>query len=330
MDEKQYDVEAVKTRLYEYRDIAKEIDSQSERLERLKAKMYGVGAQAITDMPRTPSPDFDRMAGLIQQKEELEKEIRRRFPEITWTSAKLEGTRLMIAVKENDAPILSQEEPGEAGQDLLSQYAGTVVSIIVRSGVPKVAAGDTVEAGSVLVEGKVPIYNEDATVKEYLYVDADADIVLEHTMEFTDELPFDYVRKEYTGREKSRYYVRFGDREWKMPQELPFLVYDSVIRESRPLILEKLSVPVYTGSYTYREYQNVEHTYTQEEAEEKLKEKLMVFLAGLEEKGIQIIEKDVRINTNASAWVISGQFVVRENVGESAATQKESGGETLK
>ncbi len=262
--------------------------------------------------------------------EELEKEIRRRFPEITWTSAKLEGTRLMIAVKENDAPILSQEEPGEAGQDLLSQYAGTVVSIIVRSGVPKVAAGDTVEAGSVLVEGKVPIYNEDATVKEYLYVDADADIVLEHTMEFTDELPFDYVRKEYTGREKSRYYVRFGDREWKMPQERPFLVYDSVIRESRPLILEKLSVPVYTGSYTYREYQNVEHTYTQEEAKEKLKEKLMVFLAGLEEKGIQIIEKDVRINTNASAWVISGQFVVRENVGESAATQKESGGETLK
>lgn len=76
MDEKQYDVEAVKARLYEYRDIAKEIDSQSERLERLKSKMYGVGAQAITDMPRTPSPDFDRMAGLIQQKEELEKEIK--------------------------------------------------------------------------------------------------------------------------------------------------------------------------------------------------------------------------------------------------------------
>lgn len=76
MDEKRYDVEAVKARLYEYRDIAKEIDSQSERLERLKAKMYGVGAQAITDMPRTPSPDFDRTAGLIQQKEELEREIR--------------------------------------------------------------------------------------------------------------------------------------------------------------------------------------------------------------------------------------------------------------
>ena len=76
MDEKHYDDEAVKARLYEYRDIAKEIESQSERLERLKAKMFGVGAQAITDMPRTPSPDFDRMTGLLQQKDELEVEIR--------------------------------------------------------------------------------------------------------------------------------------------------------------------------------------------------------------------------------------------------------------
>lgn len=75
MDEKHYDVEAVKTRLYEYREIAKEIDTQSERLERLKSKMYGVGAQAITDMPRAPSPAHDRISDLVQQKEELEKEI---------------------------------------------------------------------------------------------------------------------------------------------------------------------------------------------------------------------------------------------------------------
>lgn len=260
--------------------------------------------------------------------EALEKEIRRQFPEITWASARLEGTRLRIDVKENDAPILQEEEPSEAGSDLVSQYDGTVVSIIVRSGVPKVAAGDAVEEGSVLVEGRLPVFNEDATVREYLYVDADADIILEHTLHFSAGLPFDHVEKEYTGREKKRYYLRFGNREWRMPQERPFLVYDSVIRESRPAFFEKLSIPLYWGTYTYREYLNIEYEYTLEEATEKLNEKLASFLASLEEKGIQMVEKDVKIDTNGGSWVVSGEFVVREPVGKSAAVERTVIGET--
>lgn len=260
--------------------------------------------------------------------ETLEKEIRRQFPEITWASAKLEGTRLQIAIKENDAPILAVQEEEETGKDLVSQYDGTIVSIMVRSGVPKVSVGDTVEKGTVLVEGKVPIYNEDTTVREYLYVNADADIILEHTRSFSARLPFDYIQKEYTGREKRKFYLRVGNKEWKMPQDRPFLVYDSVIKESRPLLFEKLSIPIYIGSYTHREYLNVEYEYSLDEAREQLNEKLLAFLASLEEKGVQIIEKDVKIDTNDSSWVISGQFIVREAVGESVVIEKVDIGET--
>lgn len=259
--------------------------------------------------------------------EALEKEIRRQFPEITWASAKLEGTRLQIAIKENDAPILVAQEEEETGKDLVSQYDGTIVSMIVRSGVPKAAVGDTVEKGAVLVEGRVPIYNEDTTVREYLYVDADADIILEHTRSFSARLPFDYIQKEYTGREKRKFYLRVGSKEWKMPQDRPFLVYDSVIKESRPLLFDKLSIPIYIGSYTHREYMNVEYEYSLDEAREQLNEKLLAFIASLEEKGVQIIEKDVKIDTNDSSWVISGQFIVREAVGESVVIEKTDIGE---
>lgn len=254
--------------------------------------------------------------------ETLEKEIRRSFPEITWASARLSGTKLLIDIKENDAPIIKEQEEKQAGSNLVSPYAGTVVSMIVRSGVPRVSVGDTIEAGAVLVEGRVPVYNDDATVREYIYVDADADIILEHTREFSDRLSFDYIKKEYTGREKTRVYLRFGDEQLKMPQDRPFLIYDSVIRESRPLLFEKLSIPVYMGSYTYREYMNVEYKYSQEEAQEQLSEKLFTFLASLEEKGVQIIEKDVKIDTNDNFWIISGLFLVREPVGDSVAVEK--------
>ena len=258
----------------------------------------------------------------------LEKEIRRTFPEITWASARLSGTKLLIEIKENDAPIITQQTAAEKGSELVTDYDGTIVAIIVRSGVPRVKVGDVVAKGDVLVAGNVPVYNEDATVREYLYVDADADIWLEHAMSFSARLPFDYIRKEYTGRTKKRFYLRIGNHEWKMPQERPFLVYDSLIRESRPLVFEKLSIPVCQGSYTYREYKNVEHEYTLEQAETLLSEKLRTFLASLEEKGVQIIEKDVKIDTNGGSWVISGQFTVREAVGRSVLIEKNVIGET--
>nr|WP_305132009.1 sporulation protein YqfD [uncultured Acetatifactor sp.] len=265
--------------------------------------------------------------------QELEKQIRRQFPQITWASARLDGTKLLIDIKENDAPIATREHAVDEkhsmggaqdapGRDLVAEYNGRVVSIIVRSGVPKVAIGDTVEKGTVMVEGKVPVYNEDATVREYYYVDADADIVLEHASEFTASLPFDHTEKRYTGREKSSHYIKLGDRSWALPKNRPFLVYDSVIKESRPLMLERLSVPAFWGTVTYREYQNVEYKYTAEEAKDHLNQKLMDFLAELEEKGVQIIEKDVKIETGNDAWVLKGQFLVQEPVGASVRTER--------
>lgn len=259
--------------------------------------------------------------------EEMEKEIRKRFPEITWTSAKLSGTKLLIEVKENDAPIISAITEQAQGTDLVADFEGKIVSMIVRNGVPKVAIGDEVTKGMVLVEGSVPIFNEDSTVREYHYVDADADIVLEHVRQFQARLPFDYVSKEYTGRCEKSYYFRIGKQEFRFGENEPYLVFDSVIRESRPAVFEKLSIPVYFGSYTHREYQNTEHEYSLDMAESILNEKLSTFLASLTEKGVQIIEKNVKIDTNSGTWVIRGDFLVQESVGVDVSIIKQDVGE---
>lgn len=77
MEDNAYDaVAAVKARLLEYRETVREIEANSERLERLKTRMYGIKAQNITDMPKAPSPEDDRVADLVQDKSELEEEIR--------------------------------------------------------------------------------------------------------------------------------------------------------------------------------------------------------------------------------------------------------------
>jgi len=255
--------------------------------------------------------------------ETMEKEIRKEFPQITWTSAKLSGTKLLIEVKENDAPIVVAVAEQEEGADLVAEYDGVIKEMIVRKGVPKVAIGDEITQGVVLVEGKIPILNEDGTIREYQYVDADADIILEHTQSFQETIPFDYISKEYTGRTQSDYYIRFGERKLDWSKKSEFLVYDSVIRESTAVVLEKLSIPLYFGSCTYREYLNVEREYSLEQAREILHEKLNTFLISLEEKGVQIIEKNVKIDTNGGRWIIQGEFLVREPVGQKTAILKQ-------
>lgn len=255
--------------------------------------------------------------------EAMEKEIRKAFPEITWTSAKLSGTKLLIEVKENDAPIVVALAKQEEGTDLVAEYDGVITEMIVREGVPKVAIGDEISKGTVLVEGSVPIYNEDKTIREYRYVDADADIYVEHIRSFHESIPFDYISKEYTGRTNKEYFLRFGERKLEIPKENPFMVYDSVIRESRLLLFEKLSIPLYFGCCTHREYMNVEREYSLEQARELLKQKINTFLISLEEKGVQIIEKNVKIDTNGGRWIVQGEFLVREPVGQSIAILKQ-------
>lgn len=70
---------------------------------------------------------------------ELEKQIRRQFPQVTWTSGRLMGTRLLLELKENDAPIPEDTQGADAiiGRDLVAEYDGVITDMIVRSGIPK-------------------------------------------------------------------------------------------------------------------------------------------------------------------------------------------------
>lgn len=250
----------------------------------------------------------------------LEKEIRRAFPEVTWTSARLTGTRLEIAIKENDAPVITQEETYSGGRDLVSEHGGVITSMIVRSGVPMVKIGDTVEAGTLLVEGRVPIYNEDATIREYLYLTADADITVEHSILYQETLPTTYIQKVYTGRTDSRPFLRLGSRELRLPQERPYLVYDTVIQGHVPVFLEKLSIPVSWGQYVHREYMNVEHEYTLKQAQALLEEKELQFISTLEEKGVHIIEKDVKIEESSACWTMECRILADQPTGRLVPT----------
>ena len=77
--------------------------------------------------------------------ENIEKGVRKEFYQITWTSAKLKGTKLLIEIKENEKINIEQEQKTEdeetAPSDLAAEKDGKIVSMIVRTGVPQVKIG---------------------------------------------------------------------------------------------------------------------------------------------------------------------------------------------
>ncbi len=255
--------------------------------------------------------------------EQLEKAIRIEFPDIIWTSGKFEGTTFHLAVKENDGIQTEQDLPVEGGFDLVAHVNGEIYSIIVRNGVPLVKQGDMVTKDMVLVEGRIPVKNDDGTIREYLYEKSDADIYIKHSISYEDNLAAKYIKKVYTGREKNYVYIRFGPKEWSIGQTKPYLVYDAVVQETTPTILRDLKIPLLWGQYTYREYQNTECLYTDEEASEILNKNFLQFLVSLEEKGVQIIEKNVTIEKSVDTYKVSGVIIVAEPVKNLLPTQVE-------
>ena len=257
--------------------------------------------------------------------ERLEKAIRTKFEIVTWTSAQIDGTRLLIQVKEND--LISVEErrdfakEGE-GMDLVAEKEGEVVSIITRSGIPRVTAGMKVNKGDILVEGGVPIYNDDGTVKRYDYCVADADIMLRCVYELEEILKEKYEHKQYTGREQERHFLIFGTHKLQVPFGKNKYEESDIIEEKKQLrLFENYYLPLYIGCDSVREYVTEDRIYSKEEVKVYFEGRIQKFIETLQEKGVQIIEKNVTISKTSGVWKMKADFLAVEESGVIKKTQ---------
>ncbi|MDO4261600.1 MAG: sporulation protein YqfD [Eubacteriales bacterium] len=241
--------------------------------------------------------------------EDIEAKLREHFPEITWTSAEVRGTRLIIHVKENeDASFGEAEETGAA--DLLAAADGLVSSIIVRSGTPAVSEGDEVKEGDVLVSSRVEVTDDAGEPVSVYYVHADADVLIRRTERYAQSFSMEYEKKTYTGRSRTAFYVMLGSRRFafSLPGET-FGTCDLLTSELPLRLTENFYLPAAVGKNTVREYEMIPAVYTEEEAREKAKAGLSLFFEKLSIKGLQIIENNVKIEISGGVCTASGTYV---------------------
>ena len=245
----------------------------------------------------------------------IEEELRSRCSRIVWVSAHVSGTRLQIRIRENetaDGIPLRDESP----RNLVAETAGTVVSILVRAGKAAVQPGDEVEKGQILVEGMLPVTNDSGEVERTLFVRADADIRLRTTKIYREWVPHFQTVRSYTGKKQRGFRLRAGAVDiLAMPPLAGKRNWDLTGVSRQIVLFGDFFLPVWTEAITAREYEKVERKRTKTELNDLTKAVHERKLQKLTEKGVQIIENDVKILDNSNGWIICGSMTVEEEAG---------------
>lgn len=241
----------------------------------------------------------------------IEAAIRKEFERITWVSADIDGSRLLINIKENeDAGFpVAEEEPC----DIVAAKDGVVSSIITRSGTPIVKAGDAVKAGDVLVMSKVESLNESGESFGVRYVEADADIILDTEYNYNDYISRGYRKKSYTGRVKERQGIRIGDKAVNYNiGKCDYELYDVFVEYQPVRLYENMTIPVTYAFLYYKEYEMLPAEYSDEELTGLLEQKIGKYIEKLQENGVQITANSVKIEIGEEGGGASGVISVKE------------------
>lgn len=241
------------------------------------------------------------------------KEIRKHYDDIIWVSASVEGTNLILKIKENeDSKDLKDPErkDTETPYDIKADFPCQITSLITRKGVPQVKEGDVVKKGDILVSGQIPILNDAKEITDYSYCISDADIYGKTTYIYEDQLERIYYEKKYSGIERKLYHLKianhriiFGDRnkDYELFEDFTFQKsfkgFSFTIQEIYPYTL-------FEKSYSNNELQKI------------LSENFHYYCAQLEKKGVVILQNDVKIYTWSDMAKATGSITVERPVGQ--------------
>lgn len=253
---------------------------------------------------------------------EIQSMIRLEFPDIIWVSAEVKGTRLLIRVRENmDTETAEDPEAKEEASDLAASRSGIVTSVLVRSGKALVRAGDEVEEGSILVTGRLDMMSDYGEVTGYRYTAADADVYARTEYEYQDEFLLSHEVRHFTGKKRYGFYMRLGNRRLAFEKKPGFSAYTTLNTEYPLKVTENFYLPLSVGTISYEEYETYMENYTAEEARLLAETHLNEFLEILMEKGVQIVENNVKIEVSGNLCQASGTIAALEEIGESVPTE---------
>lgn len=246
---------------------------------------------------------------------ELEEHLRSAYPEVIWTSIKIYGTKLTVDMQESLLPEWSYKGKEEEICDIVAAKDGIITHMITRQGTPIAKIGSEVVQGECLVSGEIILNSDYGEVAGYLYERADADIKALVTYAYEEWIPVNTKKKVYQGEGKSLYAIRIHDLILQNPfRKEPDGLFDETVEHIQLRLGNNFYLPIFLEKITYNPYELEETEYTEDEAKILAEEHFLQYLTNLEEKGIQIIEKNVMIKRVNRSYQVSGTVTTEESI----------------
>lgn len=253
----------------------------------------------------------------------IEAALRSDFDVIAWTSVKLEGTKLTVDIQENLPEDEAKTLPKEGAWDLAASEEATIASIYTRQGTPLVEKGDVVSKGAVLISGRLDIIDDNGEVANYRYVVSDGDITGTVMRTFESSLDRSYRKKVYTGAQDTSYTLQIGDLRIPLGRKPEnYSACETTVTDRQLQLLPDLYLPVHLFVTDRKAYVYQAANYTKSEVEALAKEKWEAFLEKFTQKGIPIIVKNVKIETDEKNCVIRGSIQAEVPIGTYVPTDR--------
>jgi len=119
----------------------------------LSGLVWSVELEGLEDIERTEVMEIARESGIYQwasirglNLNEIEKSLYIEFPKIAWVAVERQGTKIRIRIVEKDYGPMQG-----AGIDIVAEYDGIIIEMMVLKGIPQVEPGMTVAKGDVLI-----------------------------------------------------------------------------------------------------------------------------------------------------------------------------------
>lgn len=251
--------------------------------------------------------------------EALESEVREHFADIIWTSIDITGTCITVNIKENlilDNTKNKEYFKEDLGYDLVAEADGVIYSIVTRAGVPLVASGDKVKRGEVLVRGQISIEDDSETIVQYLPCIADADVILQQEERYSKEFPLQQKTKKYKEDFRSFYYLETRNSSQSLLYSLiqKQKNTDCFLNKKQLCLWNNYYLPVYWCQLQQKQYTIEKQEYTKKEAREKGKQLFEQYLREIQQKGVQIVAKNVMISFEEDECMIQGNIVTHKRM----------------
>lgn len=244
----------------------------------------------------------------INTKEVINK-VRLKRQDIAWMGIELKGTNAIVKI------VKADEKPNIINEDeycnIVSNKTGIITKINAQNGTANVNVGDTINVGTTLISGWM-----EGKYTGIRYVHAKGEIEAKVWYTKNKKINFKQEKKEETGNQENKYSIKLNNFKINFHKGVSkFKIYDTINEEKKFKIFSDFYLPISIIKTTYKEQENKEKIYTQEEAKnigvQELEEEIEQEIENKE----NILNKNINTYESEEGVEVYVTYEVLENIG---------------